>query len=51
MIPSKGEVYGGNVIDEQRVLTMPPVLALFRRRGNAVHRSAGRLKFLHITNE
>lgn len=49
MTPSKGEVYGGNVIHEQRVLTMPPVLALFRRRGNAVHRS-GKAE-ISITNE
>lgn len=46
-------IFGGNVIDEQRVLTMPPVLALLRRRGNAVLSSteAERLKFLLPTNE
>lgn len=39
MIPSKGEVYRGNDLDERRVLIIPPVLASFRRRGNAVFNS------------
>lgn len=36
MVPSNGEVYGGNSLDERRVLTMLPILAFFCRRGNAV---------------
>ena len=52
MIPLKGEVFGGNDNDERRVLTMPTVLTLFRRRGNAefeLHRS-GKAE-ISITNE
>lgn len=34
MVPSKGEVHREKCVDERRVLTMPPILALLRRRGN-----------------
>lgn len=34
MVPSKGEVHREKCVHERRVLTMPPILALLRRRGN-----------------
>lgn len=39
MVPSKGEVHREKCVDERRVLTMPPILALLRRRGNGLNRS------------
>lgn len=51
MVPSKGNKE--NFPDERRVLTMPPILALLRRRGNAPLNSteAERLKYPSSANE